>query len=181
MKRLICAALAATLLVPGMLAVSARAQDDGPDAQEQDGPKHHDMADKIKEHLGLSDDQAAKFKDAMKAHMDAMKPLGEKLKAGMKSLHEQVKAKAADADIKATLDSLKANRQAMAAEQEKFHESLAAFLTPTQQAKMVLGMAQRMRQGGPGGRGGWRGRGGRGGDKPSPKDQEDDHDDDKGE
>ncbi|MDE2509682.1 MAG: hypothetical protein KGL74_01050, partial [Elusimicrobia bacterium] len=81
--------------------------------------------------------------------------------------------------IKATLASLKSARQEMTSEQEKFHDGLASFLTPTQQAKMVLGMAKHMREGmmqGPGGRG-WRGRGG---ERPSPKDQDDDKDDDDG-
>jgi Spy/CpxP family protein refolding chaperone len=143
MKRIVCAALAAALLVPGMWAVSARAQDDSSDEQES---SHHEMGAQMKKKLGLTDEQAAKFKDAMKAHQDAMKPLGEQMKAGIKTLRDQVKAKAADADIKATLESLKAARQAMSAEQEKFHESLASFLTPTQQAKMVLGMAKRMHE-----------------------------------
>jgi Spy/CpxP family protein refolding chaperone len=170
MKRLVCAALAAALLVPGMWAVSARAHDERSEEQED----HHEMGEQAKKKLGLTDEQAGKFKDAMKAHHDAMKPIGEKLKAGIKTLRDQVKAKASDDDLKATIASLKAVRQEMTAEQEKFHDSLASFLTPAQQAKMILGMAKRMHER-------MKGHDGRGGDKPASKDKDDDHEDDKGE
>lgn len=175
MKKLVCAALAAALLVPGTWALKARAHDEG-----AEGGSHHEMAEKAKEKLGLSDEQASKFKDAMKAHRDEMKPLGEKMRDGVKKLHAQVEAKASDADLKATLASLKENRKAIEAAQEKFHESLASFLTPTQQAKMVLGMAHRMHE-----RMDGRGRmGGRRGDKAGKDDtgpKDDDKDGDEGE
>ena len=172
MKRLICAALAAALLVPGMWAVSARAHDEG-DAH--DGP-HPEMGARMKEKLGLTDDQAGKLKDAMKAHGEAAKPLHRKMRDTMAKLQDQLQDKASDGDIKATLDSLKGTRQAMSAEDEKLHSSLASFLTPTQQAKMLMGMMKHMHEkmmghGGPG----------RGGEKPASKDKEDDHEDDKGE
>jgi Spy/CpxP family protein refolding chaperone len=166
MKRIVCAALAAALLVPGSWALKARAHDEKTESSDS----HHDMADKAKEKLGLTDDQSAKFKDAMKAHRDEMKPIHEKMKDGIKKLHEQVKAKASDEDIKATLASLKTSRQDMTAAQEKFHESLAAFLTPTQQAKLVLGMAKRMHEG--------MEHGHRHGKDKGSKDKDDDHEDD---
>ena len=144
MKRYICAALAAALLAPGLLTVSARAQDDAPPPEQSEHQDAGKMADRMKEKLALTDDQAAKLKDAMKAHGDAMKPIGQQLKDGIKKLAGQIKSKATDADIQASLDSLKTARKAMADEQEKFHDGLAAFLTPTQQAKMAVGAAMRM-------------------------------------
>jgi Spy/CpxP family protein refolding chaperone len=145
MKRYLCAALAAALLTPGLWAVGARAQEDdampAEHAEHQDGGK---MSDKMKERLGLTDDQAAKLKDAMKAHGDAMKPIGQQMKDGIKKLADQIKNKASDADIQASLDALKASRKAMADEQEKFHDALASFLTPTQRAKMLVGAAMKM-------------------------------------
>src|ERR1035437_6486026 len=100
MKRYICAALAAALLMPGMWAVSARAQDD--DAPPPEQSEHHEggkpdgakMAEHMKKKLGLTDEQAAKFKDAMKAHGEAMKPLWQQAKDAMKKLAEQLKSKA---------------------------------------------------------------------------------------
>lgn len=184
MKRLVCAAFAAALLVPGTWALSARAHDEG--SEEHAGP-HHEMGEKmeerIKEKLGLTDDQAAKFKDARKAHGEATKPLHRKMRDGIAKLGDQLQDKASDGDIKATLDSLKSVRQAMSAEEEKFHDSLASFLTPTQQAKLVMGMAQHMheRMMGPNGPHGGMGRPGRGGDRPAPKDAENEEHDEKGE
>lgn len=164
MKRFILAAFAAALLIPVTGAVSARAQDDGPGAGDHAGPPPEmgeKMAAKMKEKLGLSDDQAAKLKDAFKAHGDAMKPLGKQMKELLEKLHKQVEDKASDGDLKATLDALKASRKSMADAQESFHATLAGFLTPTQQAKFVLGAAAQMRHR-MGGRGGRGGRGGHG-------------------
>ena len=149
MKRYICAALAAALLAPGMWAIGVRAQDDAPPPPPPEQSEHQDgakMMGRMKERLALTDDQAGKLKDAMKAHGDAMKPLGQQMKDGVKKLAEQIKSKAPDADIQAGLDALKAARKALADEQEKFQEGLAAFLTPTQRAKMAVGAAMRMRR-----------------------------------
>jgi len=143
MKRLVLAALAAALLT-GTGAIVARAHDDDGPESEHAGPPM--MGEKMKEKLGLTDDQAAKLKDAMKAHGEAMKPLHEKMHGLLKKLHEQVEEKASDADLKATLDELKAQRKTVMAEEETFHGTLAGFLTPTQQAKMVLGMMHRMHE-----------------------------------
>lgn len=175
MKRYICAALAAALLAPGLWAVSARA-DDGDSGQEmaehhQGGDADHaKMAEGMKKRLGLSDDQAAKLKDAMKAHHDAMKPLWDKTKDDMKKLHEQLKAKAPDSEVQTSLDTLKADHKSAAAEEEKFHDSLS-FLTATQRAKMLFG-AMRMRH--------ERMMGGRGRRGPKGDDEEKKDDDDKG-
>lgn len=182
MKRFIRAALAAAVLIPGAWALNARAE-----GGDHDGPPPHEagmmgekMAEKMKEKLGLTDDQAAKFKAAMKAHGDAVKPLHEKLRDGMKKLHGQVEAKASDADIKATLDSLKSTRKDMEAAQEKLHAEVSTILTPTQQAKMLLGMMHRMHERMGEGKGRWgRGEKGEKGERRGPP--KEDHDDDDGE
>lgn len=178
-KRMMSVALAASLFLPGAWALKASAHDEGGKGGEEHGMMGGDMGEKAKKHLGLTDDQAAKFKDAMKAHQEATKPLMRAMRDGMTKLKDQVSDKASDADIKKTLDGLKSSRQAMSDEQEKFHSALASFLTPTQQAKLVLGMAKRMHEGmmgGPGGeRGEWKNRREkRGGDHAAPKDE--DHD-----
>ncbi|MBI3563909.1 MAG: DUF4890 domain-containing protein, partial [Elusimicrobia bacterium] len=147
MKRFVLAAFAAALLVP-FAGVPTRAQG-GPGGGPQGGPPSPEMrekmAAKLKEKLGLTDDQAAKFKEAEKAHFEAMKPVHEKTKELMEKLHKQVEAKAKDDELKATLDALKAQRKTLQDEQEKFHASLQGILTPTQQAKFVLGAAHRMK------------------------------------
>jgi Spy/CpxP family protein refolding chaperone len=152
MKRYLCAALAAALLMPGLWAVGARAQDD--DAPPPERSEHHEggmpdggkMTDKIKKRLELTDGQAGKLKDAMKAHGEAVRPLVQRMKDGVKKLGGQLKAKAPDSDIQASLDALKAARKTMSDEQEKFQDALAGFLTPTQRAKMLIGLEMRMRR-----------------------------------
>jgi Spy/CpxP family protein refolding chaperone len=183
MKRFICAAFAAALLIPGPGAINARAHDGAEEGEagERAAPPPHGMPGKMdarmKEHLGLTDEQSAKLKDAMKANGEAMKPLFRQVRDAMTKLDDKVKDKAPDADIQAALDAVKAAHKAIAAHQEKFHETLASFLTPTQQAKMLLDMAARMRAGrkGPAARGRPGAVLGEGGDKPAPKD--DDRDD----
>jgi Spy/CpxP family protein refolding chaperone len=87
----------------------------------------------------------------MAPHHDAMKSLFEKKKAAMDKLRGQIEAKASDSDVQATLDSIKGIRSEMKAEQEKFQSAMAGILSPTQQAKMILAMDQKMR--------GWMGHG----------------------
>ena len=176
MKRYLCAVLAAALLAPALLAVNARAHDEdaGPEAEEHEGaPDHAKMAEHMKKRLQLTDEQAAKFKDAMKSHHDAMKPLWEKLKGDMKKLHDQVEAKAADAEVQASLDSLKADHKAAADEEGKFQDGLS-FLTPTQRAKLLLGAMHVRRER----RQGMRGPKGRGKDKGKDDERGDDKDGD---
>ncbi len=150
MKRYICAVLAAALLAPGIWAVGARAQDDAPPPPP---PEHSDSdaphqgtgnGDRMQKRLGLTDEQHEKFSDAMKAHGAAMKTQGEQVRDAVKKLAGDIKAKASDDDLLAGLAALKSAHKAMAEENEKFEESLAAILTPTQRAKMSVDMARMM-------------------------------------
>jgi Spy/CpxP family protein refolding chaperone len=166
--------LSASLLTPRL-----RAQDDGdengappPPPQQMEGarpegggpPAPPPMdADKLKKRFGLSDEQAAKFKDALKAHEGALKPLRELMRDGMKKLAGQLKDKADDKEVASALESLEGTHKAIEEENHKFNAATAAFLTPTQRAKMLLGMMARMRQGGRRGPGGRKGPGQGGG------------------
>lgn len=150
MKRYRCAALAAALLPPGLRAVGARAQENvSPPhrAERQDGIGRGavTMVERIKAQLVMNDEQTVKFKDAVKAHDDTMNPLARRMKDGDKKLAEQIKTKAPDADIQASLDGIKSARKAIFDEQERFQEGLAAFLSPLQRAKMIVGMEVMMR------------------------------------
>ncbi len=152
MKRNLCAAFAAALLMPGLCAVNSRAQDgepapseqsERPAAGRQDGAA---MAARMKARLGLTDDQAVKLRDAMKGHGAAMKPLFSQARKTAQKLAEQVRAQASDSDITASLDALKAAHKAIAEEETRFRDGLASFLTPTQRAKMALDAMRRMRR-----------------------------------
>jgi Spy/CpxP family protein refolding chaperone len=116
-------------------------------AHAADSKEHHWDAAKMQKKLGLSDDQVTKLNSVMQAEKDTMKPLWDKQKELMKKLDEQVKAKAADADIQTTLDSMKANQKAMMDQREQFQSQKAGILTPTQQAKMMLKHMKHMHHG----------------------------------
>ena len=156
MKRIAFTAAAAMLLA-GPWAVHSRAQDDdprtdgprrharmgGPGADEERGPRPEfaeRMKARIKEELGLSDEQSAKLEAAMKQRAQDEIPLSEKLIDQTKKLSDLVKKDAADAEIQAALDALKAARKEMLDGNEKFENSLASFLKPKQRAKMMLRM-----------------------------------------
>ena len=96
--------------------------------------------DKLKEKLGLSDDQVSKLKDLFKSQGETMKPLRDQMKIDMDTLQQKVDTKASDGDVKKLLDKLEADQKEMQAGREKMKDQLRAILTPTQQAKMVLGM-----------------------------------------
>jgi len=184
-KRILSAVLAAGTLAASGLAPRAWAQpgpgDGGaqaapsgggpgeeapPGGGEQGGGKRDrgEGPERLKARLGLSDEQAAKLKTAMDAHRDGSKAAMDQMRKGMDKLRDQVRGKASDDDVKATLETLKAARKSMREQEEKFEESLASFLTPTQRAKMLMGMLMHERQrGGPRGRGGDRGGRGDGG------------------
>jgi Spy/CpxP family protein refolding chaperone len=168
MKRIAYAMLAAGLLLPGALPAFAQpGGDGGPGGGPRDGLRgrfEQKIEARMKKALDLSDEQETKLKDAFKEHKAAVKPISRKLRDLTIKLGDQVEDKAKDKDIQRTLDELKDARKAMSDEREAFTAKLAGFLTPTQRAKMLIGMERRMGRGGPGMMGHGRGRmGGRGG------------------
>src|SRR5262249_15361144 len=140
-----------SVLVGGLLSAFAampqvRAEDQAPGMKHS---KFHSMTgEKWKEKLGLTDDQVAKLKSAMKARREAAEPLRKQLKADMEKLRGQIKSKNGDSDVQATLDHIDATHKAILAEREKFMTNVRTFLTPTQRAKMLLSMMRNMHRGG---------------------------------
>lgn len=110
---------------------------------------------RLKEKLGLSDEQAKKLKAMHESQGDDMKKLRRKVRDLMAKLQDQVDDKAADSAIASTLKDLEAAHKDMEAAHEKMEAALAAILTPTQCAKMLL-----ERHGHEGGMGGPEGKGG---------------------
>jgi Spy/CpxP family protein refolding chaperone len=97
-----------------------------------------------KQKLGLTKDQEQKFKAAMQMHHAAMDNLKQQKHQSMDKLRSQVQANAADAELQATLSELSSEQKASEAENDQFHHTLAGFLTPKQQAQMVMGMMGHM-------------------------------------
>lgn len=117
-----------------------------------------ERGERWKAELGLTDEQAAKLKDARTAEKEALKPLRRELRDALAKLSDQVEDKASDKDIQASLDRVDRARKALRDEQEKTRAKNAALLTPTQRAKMALAFAKRGRgrmEKGMKGRGGW--------------------------
>jgi Spy/CpxP family protein refolding chaperone len=109
--------------------------------EKQDGSRwsHEGRGGKMKEALGLSEEQKGKLKALRRAHRDAAEEIRVKLKAGMRRLSDQLEDQAGDKELAATLDSIASSRSALAREREKFEKELGALLTPTQRAKMLAG------------------------------------------
>jgi len=124
-RRVIAVAILALALAPAMQTLRAE--------EHEQGKKHE-----WKEKLGLSDDQVKKLEDLRASEKAEMKPLRDKGHALVEKLEGQIKSKASDADIKATLDELAANHNSMEQIEDKSKESRSSILTPTQQAKMLV-------------------------------------------
>jgi len=132
MKRLISMAtatglLAGALLLPAMIR-----------AEEHGGGEA--KLERMREKLGISEEQAAKLKAARRAKRDASEASRTEMKAAMRKLSDQLEDKASDKDIAATLDKIASARKAQRAEMEKFEAGISAILTPTQRAKMLVAM-----------------------------------------
>jgi len=84
--------------------------------------------------LGLSDDQSAKFQAAMDKHQTALRTLQQQMRAQTQKLQGLVQSKAGDKEILSSLSALKSDQKAIQDENDKFDDSLAGFLTPTQRA-----------------------------------------------
>ena len=176
MKPTLTLAVAAILAFGSLAAARAADKGDAPAKPEaaagssKGGDWHEKMKAKMKEKLGLTDEQSSKLEAAHKAHQEAVKPLHEELKKELETLRSQVKDKASDDSIKETLDKLTTTRLAIQAAGQKMHDQSEAILTPTQRAKMALFMGHRMHE-----------RGGMKGGKDHKKDKDDDEDGGKGE
>ncbi|MGH7740235.1 MAG: Spy/CpxP family protein refolding chaperone [bacterium] len=117
----------------------------------QGGMAGHSI-EKMKENLGLSDDQVGKIKDVFKDQMNQTKSVREDLKTQTKDLAEKLKAGAKDPELKSILDKIDQDKQDLASASHKRMEALRDILTPTQQAKMCVGMMMHHR----GSRGHWK-------------------------
>lgn len=125
--------------------------DDGPGMHEGmgGGPGMEEGGgERMKEKLGLSDEQVKKLKALREGQAEAMKANHRKMRDLMAKLEDQVSDKASDSAIAATLKDLKAARKDMEALQQKMEEGREAILTPSQLAKGLLAMRGHMGMGG---------------------------------
>jgi len=139
-------------------------------------PKAGAMGDRMKERLGLTDEQAAKLKDLRESNQKEMRALQDKVQDETTAIKRKLRDGAGDSVLKPLLDKLQADHETLQAKRKANMDKMREILTPTQQAKMLVMMGRRMGPGGWGGRDGqWNHKDGRkGGDKTAPKDKDDD-------
>jgi hypothetical protein len=91
-----------------------------------------------KAYFGLDTAQQKRFAQAEKARAAQVKPVRDQEKPRIESLKQQVESKASDAQIGPAFAEIRAGRKTIKAADEAFLDAIAAFLTPTQQAKWIL-------------------------------------------
>jgi Spy/CpxP family protein refolding chaperone len=95
----------------------------------------------IKDKLELSDDQVVQLKAMWNKEKAELAPLVKQQLADLKTLGEKVKAGAPDAELNPILDNMESRRQNIESVKSKYISQAREILTPTQQAKVVLGVA----------------------------------------
>lgn len=91
-----------------------------------------------KAYFGLDTAQQKRFAQAEKARAAQVKPQRDQEKQRIENLKQQVESKASDAQIGPAFAEIRAGRKTIQAADEAFLDAIAAFLTPTQQAKWIL-------------------------------------------
>lgn len=160
------AVLAGLVLASGAMAAPAR--DGGGDRRGGDR-RGGGIEERMARELELTPDQQKKWDAIGEEQRKIQGPLWEQMMAQLKDLRELVDAKASDDKLTAKLAEVKATRDSIEANRKKYEEQREAILTPVQRAKAALMAARMLRQmmgggpmggGHPGGRRGGEGRGG---------------------
>jgi Spy/CpxP family protein refolding chaperone len=115
-----------------------------------DGQDHRDglgMMDRLKDKLDLSDEQLKEIKSISQKDREKSQTLREKLKTDVGNLSEKLKSGADGGVLKSLLEKVYADQNSLAVFRQKQMEETRNVLTPTQQAKWVVGMGEK-RQGG---------------------------------
>jgi hypothetical protein len=93
---------------------------------------------KVKEKLGLTDEQIGKLVSLRSAARTEAAPVVKQGLADLKTLYDQTVAGVGDEVLKPTLDSIDAERRALETMRNKYVDQARLILTPTQQSKLVL-------------------------------------------
>ena len=119
----------------------------GPGFERGKGDTGKFMMDRMKERLGLSDDQVAKLKPlfiSFRSNVSIV--MKDKVKNEM-DLRDELFIGGSDKDIKPLLDNVYADQAKMADIRKGFFESVKTILSPTQQAKCLMMMKEQGRRG----------------------------------
>jgi Spy/CpxP family protein refolding chaperone len=93
--------------------------------------------------LGLTDEQAAKMREARTAYEASTKPLRDKVFEDRDKLEALVKKRASTDELTPAISQLKKDQALLDAEIARRKDEMQAILTPAQQAKFLLRMLDR--------------------------------------
>jgi Spy/CpxP family protein refolding chaperone len=135
MKTFNCfAALAAALLAGGLTASPLPAAN----APAPDGPLHGALREKIKEKLGLTDDQVAQIKTQLKSERENITSLLTRLHDARTAVRDAVqKPDATETSVREAAAKLAAAQSDLAVERFKLRGKIDPILTPEQREKLT--------------------------------------------
>lgn len=93
---------------------------------------------RLRDRLGLSAEETERMRTAIENRQETVRPLADQLRRSMDRLDRQVRDKASDSDVRATLDRLDETYRSIQDADERFFSDTASFLTPIQQAQLRL-------------------------------------------
>ncbi len=132
------------LVIPVLIAavaadLSAAAFADASDpAAEYTAERGADPGRRWKEELRLSPAQARKFSNSENERSARLKPLREKLRGAMVKVQAQLSMNAPESDVQDTLQRILEARKAIAEYSDRSDAEQAAFLSPSQRARLVV-------------------------------------------
>ena len=97
-----------------------------------------DLGRRWKEELRLSSGQARKFSNTEKERGARLKPLREKLRGAMVKVQAQLSANAPENEVQDTLQQILEARKAIAEHGRRSDAEQAAFLSPSQRARLLV-------------------------------------------
>lgn len=96
--------------------------------------------------VGLSDEKARALSEVMKRRGQEREAQGQRMRQEMKQLHGLVKSEASDAELRAQMERIARLRQEKREDAQGLMEETASFLSPREQARMMLAFPKVMRE-----------------------------------
>lgn len=129
----------AALAVLGLPAAPAPAAAAAPDpAADYPLERGVDAGQQWRKMLGLTDEQARRFTALELEKAARLKPLRELLRSELVTLQARLAEGAPERDVQDSLEQLLQIRRAIAERSARFDENLAAFLSPSQRARLFV-------------------------------------------
>lgn len=124
--------LATALVLGGLTTFNLRAAESAPG-----GPPHGQMRERIKEKLGLTDDQIARIKEQLKSEKDNITSLMTRLREAHATLRNEIQnTNATETSVREAAAKLSVVESDLAVERLKLHGKISPILTPEQRAKL---------------------------------------------